>query len=658
MKISAIYQQLFRAPIRMLLALLILALLTAFFCLSLNLWRNSEANLRLADETYKTIAVMELYADVDGRGNLFAESGEEYAGYLPTAVTGYDLSPILNAPGVIRYDLRARYGAYVPGEVAIRPRGIMSFTGDIFHYDIIRFTIDAEGPVALQNLAAAVLTINVLESAADLYVYADTIRAFFFAAGMELPENAAAIRAISGTADIPADAVLLLRPGVEYLASVMVNEAGGTVTVDGETRMPTSNITLRPDIYGTDMWVAYSMQRGELLAEELAEGQPFVMQLYSDVLGDAELREYYEQAKNAYYISARSFGVMATDDVLGVPAFHLGSTFMQEGRIFTREEYESGANVCMVSTDLAKAQDWSIGDAIDMSLYEFDCFLNETYRWTELAPIYRHAGDEGFFDQGKYTIVGIYDLRPMMGGSTVSETALSVPWNTIFVPKKSIQNAPAEETLPVSGALLTLWLENGSINEFLHEMDALGLTGQKEQGYEARFTFYDQGYSKIQPSLLALSGTAELLLIASLALLLCGAALLAFFYALSQKQGFGVMRMLGCSKCKALAAALLGATLICILGACAGALAGHMLTGRVGAEILANAASEPAANDAFSAFLATDQEITIEFALGANANTSLLALLAAFSLFLLPLCGFLLAYLRKGPRELLPQGRE
>ncbi|HOF99920.1 MAG: FtsX-like permease family protein [Firmicutes bacterium ADurb.Bin248] len=657
MKFLTNMRQTLRAPARAALSMLLLALITAFFCLSLNLWRNSEENLRLADETYRTIAVMELYADVDARGNLWTESGEEYAGYLPTAVTGYDLASIIAAPGVIRCDLRARYGAYIPGEVAIRPMGITSFSEQLFNFDIIRFIIDAEKPIELQNLNGTKLKIKVLGDAADCYHYADFRYAFLYITGMDQPENAAVIRAISGTADVPADTVLL-RPGVEYLASIMVNERGAMVTVDGEPRMLADSIMIRPDTYGTDMWIFYSMQSGELLAEGLSEGQPFAMQLYDDVLSNAELREYYEQAKNAYYISARSFGVMATDDVLGVPAFHLGSTFMQEGRIFTGEEYDSGEAVCMVSTNLAKAQGWSVGDVIDMSFYEYDCFLNETYRWTELAPIYRHAGDEGFFDRGKYTIVGIYDLRPAMGGSTVSETALSVPWNTIFVPKKSIRNAPAEETLPVSGALLTLWLKNGSIDEFLGEMDALGLTGQKEQGYEARFTFYDQGYSKIQPSLVALSGTAELLLIASLALLLCGGALLALFYALSQRQNLGVMRMLGCSKAKAFRAALLSAMFICILGACAGALAGHMLTERVGAEILANAVSEPAANDAFSAFLAADQEIAIEFALGANINTSLFALLATLALFLLPLCGFVLAYLRKGPRELLPQGRE
>ncbi len=56
-------RQLTRKPARIVIFILILVLLTAFFCVSLNLYANSMYNLKLADEAYTTIAVMELYAD-------------------------------------------------------------------------------------------------------------------------------------------------------------------------------------------------------------------------------------------------------------------------------------------------------------------------------------------------------------------------------------------------------------------------------------------------------------------------------------------------------------------------------------------------------------------------------------------------------------------
>ena len=55
-------RQLTRKPLRTILYFMVLVILTAFFCTSLNLYMNSQYNLRLADETYTTIAVMELYA--------------------------------------------------------------------------------------------------------------------------------------------------------------------------------------------------------------------------------------------------------------------------------------------------------------------------------------------------------------------------------------------------------------------------------------------------------------------------------------------------------------------------------------------------------------------------------------------------------------------
>ena len=107
-------RQLTRKPARIVIFILILVLLTAFFCVSLNLYANSMYNLKLADETYTTIAIMELYADVDTHGNLIDDitNVEDYAGFHALTVYGYDLEPIVTAPSVIKYDLRARYGAF------------------------------------------------------------------------------------------------------------------------------------------------------------------------------------------------------------------------------------------------------------------------------------------------------------------------------------------------------------------------------------------------------------------------------------------------------------------------------------------------------------------------------------------------------------------
>ena len=134
-------RQLTRKPARIVIFILILVLLTAFFCVSLNLYANSMYNLKLADEAYTTIAVMELYADVDLTGHIVENTiNSNYAGYHATTVYNYDLEPIVNAPSVIKYDLRARYGAYSESNVALsRDERI-----PIFLRDIIKFKITSE----------------------------------------------------------------------------------------------------------------------------------------------------------------------------------------------------------------------------------------------------------------------------------------------------------------------------------------------------------------------------------------------------------------------------------------------------------------------------------------------------------------------------------
>ena len=140
-------RQLFRKPARIIIFILILMLLTAFFCVSLNLYANSMHNLKLADETYTTIAVMELYADVDNKGNIIVDitKASNYAGYLARTVYGYDLQPIISAPSVKKYELRARYGAYSEANIAIKEHeGVRGLYVPFYKCDVLRFKLNVD----------------------------------------------------------------------------------------------------------------------------------------------------------------------------------------------------------------------------------------------------------------------------------------------------------------------------------------------------------------------------------------------------------------------------------------------------------------------------------------------------------------------------------
>ena len=681
-------KQLFRKPIRTVLCILVLVLLTAFFCTSLNLYMDSRHNLQLANDTYTTIAIMELYADVDSRGNIISDvtKAEDYAGYHALTVYGYDLEPIITAPSVKKYELRARYGAFSKDNIAVKyndkKQAVPICNEDIIRFKIVpehqeqaeadkewndvefiddgRYRIHTFSFVDSDTHTSRKYNLDIIESAINVFDYEKLPILFNISL-----DNIYTTTPLTDTNSLMPSAeyadkpdCIILEPNTEYIASISGLSSSSNTFNAANSLYKIQTFGVARDKFFRSNYYCYSIGRSEYVSCDYPYENPFWIYEYDELKSKPEMLKKYEQIARAYYINSRSFGVMTTNDLTGIPAFHLGNMFIPEGRMITEEEYASGAKVCMISTDLAKLQGWNVGDKIDFSFYEYNNFVNATIWGSRLSPRYTYTDPDHFFDNGEYEIVGTYNVRPLTGTSAVSASAVSVPWNTIYIPEKSLTNAPAEEDRPVTGALLTIWLENGKIEPFIERMNELGITGAKQGDYEARFTFYDQGYSRIQPSLEALSGTAELLLILSSSLLVIAALLLAFFYAQSQKQSIGTMRLLGCSKARAFAAAMLSAFIIAVTGALIGAAIGHALTASVGESIMANANQTPEEFLAFSAYLAESTQVEIEFALGADARVSLLTCLAALGLFIAGTLVFVLRYLGKEPRELLPRAGE
>ena len=681
-------KQLFRKPIRTVLCILVLVLLTAFFCTSLNLYMDSRHNLQLANDTYTTIAIMELYADVDSRGNIISDvtKAEDYAGYHALTVYGYDLEPIITAPSVKKYELRARYGAFSKDNIAVKyndkKQAVPICNEDIIRFKIVpehqeqaeadkewndvefiddgRYRIHTFSFVDSDTHTSRKYNLDIIESAINVFDYEKLPILFNISL-----DNIYTTTPLTDTNSLMPSAeyadkpdCIILEPNTEYIASISGLSSSSNTFNAANSLYKIQTFGVARDKFFRSNYYCYSIGRSEYVSCDYPYENPFWIYEYDELKSKPEMLKKYEQIARAYYINSRSFGVMTTNDLTGIPAFHLGNMFIPEGRMITEEEYASGAKVCMISTDLAKLQGWNVGDKIDFSFYEYNNFVNATIWGSRLSPRYTYTDPDHFFDNGEYEIVGTYNVRPLTGTSAVSASAVSVPWNTIYIPEKSLENAPAEEDRPVTGALLTIWLENGKIEPFIERMNELGITGAKQGDYEARFTFYDQGYSRIQPSLEALSGTAELLLILSSSLLVIAALLLAFFYAQSQKQSIGTMRLLGCSKARAFAAAMLSALIIAVTGALMGAAMGHALTASVGESIMANANQTPEEFLAFSAYLAESTQVEVEFALGADAKVSLLTCLAALGLFIAGTLVFVLRYLGKGPGELLPRAGE
>ena len=488
--------QLFRKPTRTALYLAVLILLTAFFCTSLNLYKDSQYNLQLADNAYTTIAIMDLYADVGEFGNLIDDitTADDYAGYYALTVSDYDLTPIVTAPSVKKHELRARYGAFNKDNIALKkhdilPRWIIPFYSE----DVIRFKVTEESNKQLDpNNVNQYITLNLtpngfalpdgIYSGALEYAISSVFDIIDSATGSHFANDKKTEHIYASIDFSPdffydrhSDAINMLKhdkesrqfiylePDTEYIGLIDTfysnygtDEFGNLL---GSKKEP-SSVSFTQD----DFFYKYTYRYSKAIGGDsefvsyiyTLDGHPFWLYKYDDLKADPEALKQYEQIYYSCYINSHSFGVMTTNDFSGIHAINLGNVYMKEGRAITDEEFASGAKVCILNRELATLQNWKVGQKINFDFYEYDYFTNATSKNSVLAPRYLFTSPDNFFDSGEYEVVGIYDVRPMTGSSTISEAAISVPWNTIYIPEKSLENAPAEEDRPVTGALLTM----------------------------------------------------------------------------------------------------------------------------------------------------------------------------------------------------------
>ena len=674
-----------RGTKRLALQLVLLCVAIAFFVVSLNLYRNSTSNLHAIEEAYTTLATVGFYGDVDAQGNLVSVSDPSYVGNCLMSLTGnaYDLSPLLEMDMVTGYDLRPRFAAYIPGVDAIGAAG-KEIAGDksVFPVtdeevfpanpqNVIRFVLAGDEPVevglvrirlpAMNNILEPPQTeiaVKLLENARGWDVPEEDILLYFDA---YVEDEAAAyaedIRALNGTDDIDK---LILYPGVEYVMHVR-SAATFVRAEDQKTLVFEQNY--RADNLGADpnIWAVKPTQREtpfyqpfnyENRYESLplyrykkytsAEHyQPFYIQRWDAVQQDPELLAHWQWLSQSAVYSGQSFWVTTTNNMESIPAWYAGGMYLNEGRMITAEEYASGTRVCMVSTRMAEQQGWSVGDTLDMNLYGGHSYVSDTgITMLSCNPLYQKDAD-GFFDQGIYTIVGIFGQREISNTGENLPEAYYQPWNTIYVPTNSVQNKPEENTWLIQPSTLTLQLKNGSINEFKAAVEEMGLTEQKTGRYQLKFSYFDQGYDKIKPGLDEMHRNAKVLLGLSSALLLVTMVLMAYLFAQQHKHSAGILRMLGGSKKQAFTAILACSVVVAASGGIIGTVLGGALTQSVGASILGDAADSAA----------------VALSTGASPALTTLSGLGCMVLFLALTAIFTATYIGKEPRQLLPEDK-
>lgn len=212
-----------------------------------------------------------------------------------------------------------------------------------------------------------------------------------------------------------------------------------------------------------------------------------------------------------------SANLLLTDNLYSILAFNDGTAGILDGRDFTQEDYETGAEVCIVSSAYAQKNGLSLGDTLHMELYSCDSALGMSWIQsgfsvsTEMLNLFEPLKEENKLGlQKDYTIVGIYSAPEF----PVSRYAFDC--NTVLVPKNSVPNSSTYE-LPGNSLLTSAVLDNGAGEAFLEAIET--------QGYENGFEVFDMGYSAVAGSLIAARDNALRLFGIGLAVFLLGSLL-------------------------------------------------------------------------------------------------------------------------------------
>ena len=651
--------------------LCLLAIATAFFVMSVNLYANSSGNLKVAEEAFSTLAVTELYGEVDKYGNLVERNSEEHIGYEAVGVRGYDFSEIVSSEYVESYDLRTNYGAFIEEDPAMIYSWSANSKGELLEIywlmrsnNVIRFKITAEEPLELEYVPPGpdrwnnrgFFGVEVLDEASGAFDYPD--RLIYSTLGYKQEEWEAIAEEIKAFNQADDTDKLILQPDVEYIAVVGYH---GYWTRNKETGVwePSERQGIGDTFRLVTPWQDFESWR--LPYDDSKEGieyerldTPFPIQRWEDVQNDPQLKAYFDDLWQDIYVQQRTHNVVATNDVTSIPAFHFGGAELTEGRFIAEKEYAEGAKVCLISNELAENQNWKIGDKLNMKLFESD-YISAEARNNHTQPIY-NGEVTPFVSECGYEIVGIYSSNEVKGYTELATSTTEHLNYNIYVPAKSISAQRDLSDAIIHGSTFSVKLKNGSIDAFKAEMEAKGITTVEAGKYVPTFHYYDQGYSAVRSSLLSMNSTAKLLLLLSTILLLIVCILIAYFFWQNQKQSVGIFRMLGGTKKHAIAAVLTCAMILTGIGAMAGSFVGYGTAYVVGTGIVKANVKEiemdMSQDNDLSAL--TDQQSDIRV-----AADPLVTLAASGASLLYPtfLLGFAAMDINKEPRELLPKGK-
>ncbi len=312
---------------------------------------------------------------------------------------------------------------------------------------------------------------------------------------------------------------------------------------------------------------------------------------------------------NECNITTKSLMMRFTDCLDSILLFNQHQARIIKGRTFTQQEYRDGSKVCIISSEIAEYNGINVGDRIDFSFWHNGFRLNSSKVWTIWHPE-PFVTDCGFLEENTYEVVGIYssenaweigDIYFTPNTAFAPNSSMNVQYDLIMPTMYIVRNFSEEgevfdtEVLQHISApnMRSYILKNGHIDEFEEEMESYG--------YGDIFSYYDQGYSMIEPILNIFKDSSLKIMYISIAVWI---VMIIVFLSISwsrNRKSIRTMVTLGTGRKKVFLNMITSIILITLIVSIISTAAGYMLYDRVIDDIY-NEAKETSANMEYSDF--------------------------------------------------------
>ncbi|MBQ8554844.1 MAG: ABC transporter permease [Clostridia bacterium] len=244
--------------------------------------------------------------------------------------------------------------------------------------------------------------------------------------------------------------------------------------------------------------------------------------------------------------------------------FQNGTASIVEGRSFTQEEQDSGAQVCLISKELADANGLTVGDTITMNANQpgisldiwsgrYEDTLSEYYAFTNVVDL---PNDDYYDFRGvdvALEIVGIYSAP--LYTNTIDEFTP----NTVFAPYNAVQLEYnfLIRRLPIHTQ--NLILHNGQGEAFLQAV--------RDAGYpDGLYTIEETNYDEVRQVLALMAADSITLFAVSAVVGLLMLVIILALYARSWRKENAILVMLGTNRLRVTLRMLLCCTVLVIAG--------------------------------------------------------------------------------------------